>query len=224
MPTNRKHRSNGSVVYVPKGERAGTAGETAPTLDKELVQRANAAGTFVDYGDATSRQYNKNIDEIKNMDMTDDESKEAYSKLHELTEKQRKAESQARGAYSAGVGPARFDRQAIQRNQNKAVAAGDDVRSYMNGLRRSQEKKAAQKETQSLSKSLDQAQKSGKLETTHNGKTYFRTSKSSGTWIEGSLKDYKAEQKFKKAMKDVPFTKRKAWSSLSASEKAKYYK
>ena len=213
--------NKGSATYITKGRNDR---ETAPTLDKKLVQRANDAGTFVDYGDATSRQYNKNIDEIKNMDMTDDERKEAYSKLHELTEKELKAESQARGAYAAGMGPARFDKQAIQRNQNKAVAAGDDVRSYMNGLRKSQEKKAKQKETQSISKSLEQAQKSGKLEATYNGKTYFRTSKSSGTWREGSLKDYKAEQKFKKAMKDVPFTKRKAWSSLSASEKAKYYK
>lgn len=217
--------SSGKASSRTGGSAANTSSSNgAPALDRELIRRANDAGTFVDYGDATSRQYSKNIDEIKNMDMTDDERKEAYSKLHELTEKQLKAESQARGAYAAGMGPARFDKQAIQRNQNKAVAAGDDVRLYMNGLRKTQEKKAAQKETQSLSNSLGQAQKSGKLEATHNGKTYFRTSKSSGTWREGSLKDYKAEQKFKKAMKDVPFTKRKAWSSLSASEKAKYYK
>lgn len=207
------------------GSAANTSSSNgAPALDRELIRRANEAGTFVDYGDSTSRQYNKNVDEIKDMDMTADERKAAYSQLHTLTENQLKAESQARGAYAAGMGPARFDKQAIQRNQNKAVAAGDDVRSYMNGLRKTQEKKAAQKETQSILKSLDQAQKSGKLEATHNGKTYFRTSKSSGTWREGSLKDYKAEQKFKKAMKDVPFTKRKEWSSLSASEKAKYYK
>ena len=204
------------------GNGTGTSG--APALNKELVRRANEAGTFVDYGDATSRQYQKYVDEIKNMDMTADERKTAYSQLHTLTENQLKAESQARGAYAAGMGPARFDKQAIQRNQNKAVVAGDNVRSYMNGLRKTQEKKAAQKEAQSLSNSLGQAQKSGKLELTHNGKTYFRTSKSSETWREGSLKDYKAEQKFKRAMKDVPFTKRKAWSSLSASEKAKYYK
>ena len=217
--------SKGSATYITKGRNAGeTKTDGAPSLDRELIRKANEAGTFVDYGDATSRQYSQNIDQIKEMDMTGDERKEAYLKLHELTEKQLKAESQARGAYAAGMGPARFDKQAIQRNQNKAVAAGNDVRSYMNGLRKTQEKKTAQKKTQSLLDSLDQAQKSGKLELTHNGKTYFRTSKSSGTWREGSLKDYKAEQKFKKAMKDVPFTKRKAWSSLSASEKAKYYK
>lgn len=217
--------SSGKAEKARGGSAASTSSSNgAPALDRELIRRANDAGTFVDYGDATNRQYNKNVDEIKNMNMTADERKEAYSKLHELTEKQLKAESQARGAYAAGMGPARFDKQAIQRNQNKAVAAGDDVRSYMNGLRKTQEKKAAQKETQSLSNSLDQAQKSGKLELTHNGKTYFRTSKSSKTWREGSLKDYKAEQKFNKVMKDVPFTNRKAWSSLSASEKAKYYK
>lgn len=224
MPTSRKHRSNGSVVYVPKGERAGTAGETAPTLDKELVQRANAAGTFVDYGDSAVRTYSDRVDEINNMDLTSAEKQAAIEKLHELTTAQLKAESKSISPYSMGVGPARFDANKMRKANDKAVKAKSETDSHMNSLREAQRQKAAKAETQNLTGALGAAQKSGSLEATYNGKTYFRTSKSSGTWREGSLKDYKAEQKFKKAMKDVPFTKRKAWSSLSASEKAKYYK
>lgn len=41
MPTGRKHRSNGKVVYVPKGERAGTAvfthDESVSNLDQKAV-------------------------------------------------------------------------------------------------------------------------------------------------------------------------------------------
>ena len=69
--------SGGAGRNSTKGERAGTS--DAPALNTELVRRANEAGTFVDYGDATSRQYQKNVDEIKNMDMTADERKTAYS-------------------------------------------------------------------------------------------------------------------------------------------------
>lgn len=157
------------------GSTGGTVSTSgAPALDRDLIRRANEAGTFVDYGDATSRQYSKNIDEIKDMDMTADERKAAYSQLHTLTENQLKAESQARGAYAAGMGPARFDRQAIQRNQSKALSASDEVRSFMDGLRQSQEKKVKEREQKAFSDAAMKAIKNGDLSFTVNGETWVR--------------------------------------------------
>lgn len=119
-------------------------------------------------------EYDKNVDEIKGMDMTADERKAAYSQLHTLTENQLKAESQARGAYAAGMGPARFDRQAIQRNQSKALSASDEVRSFMDGLRRSQEKKTKEREQKAFSDAAMKAIKNGDLSFTVNGETWVR--------------------------------------------------
>lgn len=194
MPTSRKMRKDGKVIYIPKSEsgkaekaRGGSAASTsssngAPALDRELIRRANDAGTFVDYGDATNRQYNKNVDEIKDMDMTADERKAAYSQLHTLTENQLKAESEARGAYAAGMGPARFNRQAIQRNQSKALSANDEVRSFMDGLRRSQEKKAKEREQKALTDAMLNALNTGALEFTINGTTWRRKSRRGKTF------------------------------------------
>lgn len=167
--------------------RGGSAASTnssngAPALDRELIRRANDAGTFVDYGDATSRQYNKNVDEIKDMDMTADERKAAYSQLHTLTENQLKAESQARGAYAAGMGPARFDRRAIQRNQSKALSASDEVRSFMDGLRRSQKNKAKEREQKALTDAMLNALNTGALEFTVNSTTWRRKSRRGKTF------------------------------------------
>ena len=156
------------------GAASTSSSNGAPALDRDLIRRANEAGTFVDYGDSTSRQYNKNVDEIKDMDMTADERKAAYSQLHTLTENQLKAESQARGAYAAGMGPARFDRQAIQRNQSKALSASDEVRSFMDGLRRSQEVKAKEREQKAFSDAAMKAIKNGDLSFTVNGETWVR--------------------------------------------------
>ena len=216
--------SKGSATYTTKGEKTGTAGETAPTLDKKLVQRANAAGMFVDYGDSAVKTYSDRVDEINNMDLTAAEKQVAIEKLHELTTAQLKAESKSLSPYSMGVGPARFNADKMRKASDKAVKAKSNTDSHMNSLREAQKQKAAKTEAQNLTGALGAAQKSGSLETTYNGKSYFRTSKSSGTWREGTLKEYKAEQKYKKALKNVPFSQHKAWSSLSASEKAKYYK
>ena len=38
MPTGRKHRANGSVVYVPKGERAGTAEKKTMSINEMIAK------------------------------------------------------------------------------------------------------------------------------------------------------------------------------------------
>lgn len=193
------------------------------SLDKNLIDRANAAGTFVDYGDSTNRQYNSNIDEIKNMDLTDTEKQSAYDTLYDLTTKQLEAEAQSLSPYSMGVGPARFDRNKMIRNADNAIEAREKTNTFMNNLRREQTKKTTEREQRALNTAVTNATNSGKLEFTHNGKSYFRTSKSSGTWREGNLNDYKAERKFTKSQQNLPFGERKTWRSLSEKEKRKYY-
>ena len=93
------------------GNAANSSNNGAPTLDKELIRRANGAGTFVDYGDAGVREYNKHIEEINGMELTADEKKTAINQLHSLMTKQLEAESKSFTPYSAGVGPARFNRE-----------------------------------------------------------------------------------------------------------------
>lgn len=181
-----KQRSKGKRgETMPKGSRGGSEGggsASAPALNKDLVRRANEAGTFVDYGDATSRQYNKNVAEIADMDMTAAERKSAYTELHSLTEKQLEVESQARGAYAAGVGPARIDRQAIQRNQSKALSASDNVRSFMEGLRKEQAEKVKARERKALTDAYNKALAEGALSFTVNGKTWTRKTKRGKTF------------------------------------------
>ena len=194
-----------------------------PELSKDLVNKANAAGMFVDYGDSAVSTYKSRVDEIQRMNLTDAEKEEAINKLHQLTTAQLEAESKSFSPYSMGVGPARFDANKMRKASDKAVRAKGETDSYMNNLREGQRQKKAKAETQNLTSTIRKAQDSGSLETSYGGKSYFRTSKSSNTWREGTLRDYKAEQKYNRSVKNTPFSQRKAWSSLSDSEKSKFY-
>lgn len=165
-----------------RSSASGAGGNSAPALSADLVNRANQAGTFVDYGDATSRQYSKNVSEINEMDMTAEERKAAFTELHSLTEDQLRAESQARGAYAPGMGPARFDRSKIQANQNKAVSAGEKVRSFMEGLRKDQQLKVKQREQKALTDAYTKAIAEKALSFTVNGQTWTRKTTRSKTF------------------------------------------
>ena len=156
--------------------KPGTA-NNAPTLDKDLVRRANGAGTFIDYGDAGVREYNRLTQEINEMDMTADEKKNAINKLHSLMTAQLEAESKSFSPYSAGVGPARFDRNKMERASDKAANARAEVSSFMNDLKRDQERKVRERERIELTNAMRQALDSGALEFTHNGITWRRKTK-----------------------------------------------
>ena len=170
---------------LSKGGGGGTTtvqtGE-APALDHKLIRRANEAGTVVDYGDSTARQYQKNVDEIKNMDLTDTERKDAYNTLHQLTEAQLTAEASARGQYAPGMGLARFNKAQMSRNADNAVNAKAKVDSFMDNLRSAQKKKAAQKENNAMMEAMNKAIREGALSFTVNGKTYTRKSTRSKTF------------------------------------------
>lgn len=165
--------------------RSGTANTTsngAPALDRDLINRANAAGTFVDYGDAGVREYNRHIDEINGMDMTADERTTAINQLHSLMTAQLEAESKALSPYSMGVGPARFDRNKMLKAEDKAANARAEVSGFMNDLKRTQERKAREREQKALTDAMLNALNTGALEFTINGTTWRRKSRRGKTF------------------------------------------
>ena len=158
----------------------GLVGGEAPALDRNLIRRANAAGTVVDYGDSTSAAYARNVEEIKSFDMTSSERKEAYSRLHELTENQLRAEARAVNPYTSG--PARFNRAQVSRNADSAATAKQKTNNYMDGLRKANQAKKAAASAKSFNDAFTAAFKSGTLQFTYNGETYRRRSKTSKTF------------------------------------------
>lgn len=154
-------------------------GGSAPSLDKKLVERANAAGIAVDFGDSTTRQYNSNVSEIQKMDLSSSEKKEAINKLHTLTENQLRAEGNARNPYSMGEGVARPNARQMSKNADKRVAEAQKVKDFMGDLRKKQEKKKKEAASQRLAEGLQKAMKAGDLTVTIDGVTYKRSSKRS---------------------------------------------
>ena len=213
---------------TPKGRGAKmgdfiTPNDTTPKLDRKLIEKANAAGTVVDYGDATQREYNNNISQIKAFELTNEEKTSAINELHSLTTKQLEAESKSLSPYSMGVGPARFNPAKMAKDADSAVNARARVTQFMADLKTKSDRNKAEKETRARITAFENANKSGSLSVKIGGKEYFRTTKKSTTWREGNLKDYKAQQKFTKSQKNLPFTQKRAWSQLSDAEKRKYY-
>lgn len=158
----------------------GLVGGEAPALSKDLVRRANAAGTVVDYGDSTSSAYARNVEEIKGFDMTASERKEAYSTLHSLTENQLRAEAKAVSPYTSG--PARFNKAQVSRNAESAASARQKTNSYMDSLRKADSAKKKAASAKSFNDAFTSAYRSGVLEFTYNGETYRRKSKKSKTF------------------------------------------
>ena len=159
------------------GKRGSSSGFTnggAPKLDPELIRRANGVGTFVDYGDAGVRQYDKMVEEINGMELSAEEKRQAITKAHALMTAQLEAESKSFSPYSAGVGPARFDRQKMQRASDKAADARGEVTAFMTGLRQEQARKVRERERQALTDAMKKAIETGALEFTINGTTWRR--------------------------------------------------
>lgn len=166
-----------------KNIKANTNAEASiPQLDADLIRRANAAGTFVDYGDAGVREYKKLTNEINGMDMTAAEKTQAINKLHSLMTNQLEAESKALSPYSMGVGPARFDKNKMSKASNKAATARAEVSSFMDGLKKEQAKKAREREQKEITSAMLNALDKGLLEFTVNGTTWRRKTKRSKTF------------------------------------------
>lgn len=152
------------------------------TLDKDLVRRANEASTIFDAGDATQRQYDRDIKEIRSMDLTATEKAQAIRDLHRMTEEQLKAEGQARSPYATGMGPARFNRRQVSQRADKAAEARQATQNFMNNLRKAQQAKAKQQQAADMKTALSNALANKQLSFEFGGKTWTRKSLRSKTF------------------------------------------
>lgn len=160
-----------------RDRQAGT-----PTLDKDLVRRANEASTIFDAGEATQRQYDRDVKEIRSMDLTATEKAQAIRDLHRMTEEQLKAEGQARSPYAAGMGPARFNRRQVSQRADKAAEARQATQNFMNSLRKAQQAKAKQQQAADMKTALSNAIANKQLSFEFGGKTWSRKSLRSKTF------------------------------------------
>lgn len=152
------------------------------SLDNNLIRRANEA-SVTDIGDATKRQYQRNLDDIAEYTyLSDSERENALSKLYDLTTKQLEAEARTENPYATGRGVARFDRQLARARGDDAVYARVKVEEHMRevrGLNLSNQRKAHQ---QAIATAAKNALESKALEYTVNGVTYRRKSTRSKTF------------------------------------------
>lgn len=153
-----------------------------PTLNKDLVRRANEASTIFDAGEATQRQYDRDVKEIRSMDLTATEKAQAIRDLHRMTEEQLKAEGQARSPYAAGMGPARFNRRQVSQRADKAAEARQATQNFMNNLRKAQQAKAKQQQAADMKTALSNALANKQLSFEFGGKTWTRKSLRSKTF------------------------------------------
>lgn len=194
-------------------------------LDKAQISRANAQGSnFYDAGSAIARKYDKEYDEIGTLNLSDKEKAEARDKIYEYSSAELKARQGYVDLYTAG--PARKV-SGSDKAFDKSYNISKEHNSYMNSLRNKSANNAlAEKKkvfTSAFDAEVSKANSTGSREITVNGKTWFRTTKTSKTWTEGTLKEYQAQKKFSKSQQGLFIGDRKSWSSLSPDEKAKWY-
>ena len=195
-------------------------------LDQTQIDRANAQGSNIyEAGSAIARTYDREYDEIGNLNISDAEKAAARDKIYEFSAAELQARQKYYDFYTAG--PARKV-SGSDKALEKSMNISSEHQSYMNSLRdKSAKNTSAQKEKAFSSAFNAEAQKanaSGAREITVNGETWFRTTKTSSTWTKGTLKEYQAKKNFQKSQKDLPMIKRRGWSELSADEKAQYYR
>ena len=195
-------------------------------LDQTQIDRANAQGSNIyEAGSAIARTYDREYDEIGNLNISDAEKAAARDKIYEFSAAELQARQKYYDFYTAG--PARKV-SGSDKALEKSMNISSEHQSYMNSLRdKSAKNTSAQKEKAFSSAFNAEAQKanaSGAREITVNGETWFRTTKTSSTWTKGTLKEYQAKKNFQKSQKDLPMVKRRGWSELSADEKAQYYR
>lgn len=197
-------------------------------LDAAQIDRANAQGSnFYEAGTAIKNAYDREYDEIENLNISDEEKSDARNKIYEYSSAELEARQKYFDVYTAG--PARK-----VSGSDKALDKSQKIRgeheNYMASLRDKSSKNTykaqKEKEAELFIKAGAEADKTGAREITVNGETWFRTTKTSKTWTKGTLKDYKAQQAYNKTQKDLWMgdPKRKPWSSLTEEEKKPFYR
>lgn len=247
-PTNGRFTSGsggagGGYLYVGKGQKGkgtyvferdidaeyqkwqSSKSGAKRELDKSQISRANAQGSnFYDAGSAIARTYDREYDEIGKLNLSDEEKAAARDKVYEYSAAELKARQKYYDFYTAG--PARKV-SGSDKALDKSMNIANEHSSYMQSLRDKSNKNNSLDKEKKFKSAFDmEAQKAnatGSREITVNGETWFRTTKSSGSWTKGSLKEYQAKKKFQKSQKDLFIGNRKSWSELSENEKAKWY-
>jgi len=190
-------------------------------LDEQLIYLANSRNSnFYEAGDAVNRKYKSSLSTIDTLQLSDEEKENAKNKVYELSSAELKERAKYIDVYTAG--PARLTNTGS--HLEKATSISAEHTNYMNSLKHKSEARIENAKEKERAKVIREAMNNGQLEVSFDGKNYFRTTRGSGTWREGSLADYKAEKKFKKAQEKLPLAKQKAWSSLSDDEKQVYYR
>lgn len=194
-------------------------------LDKAKISKANAQGSnFYDAGSAIARTYDREYDEIGTLNLSDDEKNAARDKIYEYSAAELEARQKYFDVYT--VGPARKVAGSDKAFDKSMNIAGEHS-TYMNSLRDKSSKNTRRQNEKKFDEAFkaeaSKAAETGAREITVNGETYFRRTKSSGSWEKGTLRDDQAKRKFMKSQQNMFIADRKSWDSLSSDEKAKYY-
>lgn len=167
------------------GKRAGVSSKSNVNkpykeLDKELIRHANNTSFMYEAGDAINRQYQKHINTIQELELTDIEKTEAYSKLHELTTNLLSAQSKSVSPYVSGRGG--INPNQVRKNADTVSRRSAEVTDYVNSLIRKSTTNIKKQKEQRFFDGLKKADEKGLLEVTIDGETWRRSRKNSKTW------------------------------------------
>lgn len=145
------------------------------TLDPSLISRANDA-SVMNLGDAVNRTYLKNVEEVRSMNISEDEKANAIKKIKELSEKELKYRSLAVNPYVSGPAVLTNDQMSTE-SADKAVAISNELEGYMKQLRRQSGKNAVEQRNKSILSILKEAETKGEKVVKIDGKTYYKLNK-----------------------------------------------
>lgn len=163
-----------------RGSGSSRGGGKAGGLDKNLINRANAA-SVMDMGDIINRTYHRNIEEIGNLSLSSEEKAKAMADMRSLSNDALSQAAKAVNPYASGRSRLTSAQKSGSAADKAAIARGR-VDSYMSGLRETSNRNKKATEAKTLTSALTSATSSGSLEVTVNGKTYYRANRRSKTW------------------------------------------
>lgn len=152
------------------------------TLDTVKIERANGASALGNAGDRLQRTFERNISEIRSLELTNEQKKEAIKTQKELVTNTLEIIAKNPNPYGAGYGPARINTKKANQGADKIANAENSIETHMNSLRRISSLNKNAQETSNLAEALKKATSAGELTVTVNNKTYYRTRKNSSTW------------------------------------------
>lgn len=172
--------SGGSGRAAETVEIGGRRMSLARFLSDQDIRRANDA-SFMDMGDNIKRTFIRYAQEVNGLDLSDDRKAEVIKELSNLSTQALKDAAKAVNPYTSGRSRLTTE-QKTGSAADRAAASRGSVDSYMKSVRRESRKNTSERERRNLTSALQAATKSGQLEVTVGGRTYYRTRKNSSTW------------------------------------------